>query len=67
MKTVHVGDTVKYRPEYQDCQAIAQKSGIPVQEVIEQVMQSVRRSAPPVLTHAEYTHTPKALSRRDHG
>ncbi len=44
VKTVHAGDTVKYRPEFQDCQAIAQKTGIPVQEVIEQVMQSVRRS-----------------------
>ncbi len=44
VKTVHAGDTVKYRPEFQDCQAIAKKTGIPVQEVIEQVMQSVRRS-----------------------
>ena len=44
VKTVHVGNTVKYRPEFQDCQAIAQKTGVPVQEVIEQVMQSVRRS-----------------------
>ena len=42
VKTVHVGKTVKYRPEFQDCQAIANKTGIPVQEVIEQVMQSVR-------------------------
>ena len=44
VKTVHVGNTVKYRPEFQDCQAIAQKTGVPVQEVIEQVMQSVRHS-----------------------
>ena len=44
VKTVHAGDTVKYRPEFQDCQAIAKKTGIPVQEVIEQVMQAVRRS-----------------------
>ena len=44
VKTVHAGDTVKYRPEFQDCQAIAKKTGVPVQEVIEQVMQSVRRS-----------------------
>ena len=42
VKTVHVGKTVKYRPEFQDCQAIANKTGAPVQEVIEQVMQSVR-------------------------
>jgi len=42
VKTVRVGNTVKYRPEFQDCQAIAQKTDIPVQEVIEQVMQSVR-------------------------
>ena len=44
VKTVHAGNAVKYRPEFQDCQAIAKKTGIPVQEVIEQVMQSVRRS-----------------------
>ena len=42
VKTVRAGKTVKYRPEFQDCQAIAKKTGIPVQEVIEQVMQSVR-------------------------
>ena len=42
VKTVHVGNTIKYRPEFQDCQAIAKKTGIPVQEVIEQVMQAVR-------------------------
>ena len=43
VKTVHVGKTVKYRPEFQDCLAIANKAGVPVQEVIEQVMQSVPR------------------------
>ena len=43
VKTVHVGKTVKYRPEFQDCQAIAKKAGVPVQEVIEQVMRSVPR------------------------
>lgn len=42
VKIVHVDKTVKYRPEFQDCQAIAQKTGAPVQEVIEQVMQAVR-------------------------
>lgn len=41
VKTVHVGDTVKYRPEFQDCQAIAQKTGLPVQEVIEKVRQKL--------------------------
>ncbi len=46
VKTVRVGKTVKYRPEFQDCQAIAQQTGIPVQEVIEQVMQSVRHKGP---------------------
>ncbi len=42
VKTVHVGKTVKYRPEFQDCQAIANKTGTPVQEVIERVMQAIR-------------------------
>ena len=42
VKTVRVGKTVKYRPEFQDCQAIANKTGVPVQEVIEQAMQAVR-------------------------
>ncbi len=42
VKTVHVGKTVKHRPEFQDCQAIANKTGTPVHEVIEQVMQAIR-------------------------
>ena len=42
VKTVHVGKTVKHRPEFQDCQAISQKTGTPVQEVIERVMQATR-------------------------
>ncbi len=47
VKTVQVGDTVTYRPEFQDCHTIARTSGIPVQEVIERVMQAVRpRSRP---------------------
>lgn len=41
VKTVHVGNTVKYRPEFQDCQAIANKTGIPVQTIIETVMQKL--------------------------
>ncbi len=42
VKTVHVGKTVKHRPEFQDCQAIAQKTGMPIQEIIERVMQAIR-------------------------
>ena len=42
VKTVHVDGTVRYRPEFQDCRAIADKTGVPVQEVIEQVMRSLR-------------------------
>ncbi len=42
VKTSRVGKAVKHRPEFQDCQAIANKTGIPVQEVIERVMQAVR-------------------------
>jgi len=37
VKIIHVGNTIKYRPEFQDCQTIADKSGLPVQEVIETV------------------------------
>lgn len=42
VKTVHAGKTVSYRPEFQDCQAIAKKTCAPVQEVIERVMQLIR-------------------------
>ncbi len=42
VKSVHAGKAVKHRPEFQDCQAIAKKTGIPVQEVIERVMQAIR-------------------------
>ncbi len=38
VKVVHVGNTVQYRPEFQDCQAIANTTGLPVQEVINAVM-----------------------------
>ncbi|MDD9859893.1 MAG: nickel pincer cofactor biosynthesis protein LarC [Nitrospira sp.] len=38
VKVVHVGDTVQYRPEFQDCQAIANTTGLPVQEIIDTVM-----------------------------
>ena len=37
VKIVHVGKTVTYRPEFQDCQTIAQKTGRPVQDVIDVV------------------------------
>ena len=42
VKTIRVGKTVKYRPEFQDCQAIAKKTGMPIQEIIERVMQAIR-------------------------
>lgn len=42
VKTIRVGKAVKHRPEFQDCQAIAKKTGTPVQEIIERVMQAVR-------------------------
>lgn len=42
VKTIRVGKTVKHRPEFQDCQAIAQKTGMPIQEIIERVMQAIR-------------------------
>ncbi len=42
VKTVHAGKTVRYRPEFQDCRAIADKTGVPVQEIIERVMHAVR-------------------------
>ena len=42
VKTIRVGKTVKHRPEFQDCRAIAKKTGIPIQEIIERVMQAIR-------------------------
>ena len=42
VKTIRVGKAVKHRPEFQDCQAIAQKTGMPIQEIIERVMQVIR-------------------------
>ncbi|MDE0486846.1 MAG: nickel pincer cofactor biosynthesis protein LarC [Nitrospira sp.] len=42
VKTIRVGKAIKHRPEFQDCQAIANKTGVPVQEVIERVMQAIR-------------------------
>ena len=42
VKTIRVGKAVQHRPEFQDCQAIAQKTGMPIQEIIERVMQAIR-------------------------
>ena len=42
VKTIRVGKAVQHRPEFQDCQAIAKKTGMPVQEIIERVMQAIR-------------------------
>ena len=42
VKTIRVGKTVKHRPEFQDCQAIAKKTGRPVQEVLEEAMQAIQ-------------------------
>lgn len=41
VKTVQIGNTLKHRPEFQDCQAISQKTGIPVQDVIDAVIQKL--------------------------
>ena len=41
VKIVHVGNTVTYRPEFQDCQTIAQKTGLPVHHVIEMVKKNI--------------------------
>ena len=42
VKTICVGKAVQHRPEFQDCQAIAKKTGMPIQEIIERVMQAIR-------------------------
>lgn len=41
VKTVQIGDTFKHRPEFQDCQFISKKTGIPVQDVIEAVIRKL--------------------------
>ncbi len=41
VKAIHIGDTIKHRPEFQDCQAISNKTGMPVQDVIELVIQQL--------------------------
>ncbi len=38
VKVVRVGNTLQYRPEFQDCRAIADKTGLPVQDIINRVM-----------------------------
>ena len=42
VKTIRVGKAVQHRPEFQDCQVIAKKTGMPVQEIIERVLQAIR-------------------------
>lgn len=42
VKTIRAGKAVQHRPEFQDCQAIAKKTGMPIQEIIERVMQAIR-------------------------
>ena len=41
VKTVHAGNTLQYRPEFQDCRAIAEKTGLPVQDIINRVMRKL--------------------------
>jgi pyridinium-3,5-bisthiocarboxylic acid mononucleotide nickel chelatase len=41
VKTVQIGDTLKHRPEFQDCQVISRKTGIPVQDVITSVIRKL--------------------------
>lgn len=41
VKTVQIGNTLKHRPEFQDCRAISIKTGIPVQDIIEKVIQKL--------------------------
>lgn len=41
VKTVQIGNSLKHRPEFQDCQAISKKTGIPVQDVIEAVIRKL--------------------------
>ena len=41
VKTVHIGDMIKHRPEFQDCQDISQKTGIPVQDIMAAVIQKL--------------------------
>ncbi len=42
VKTIRVGKAIKHRPEFQDCRTIAKKTGMPIQEIIDRVMQAIR-------------------------
>ena len=44
IKTVTIGKTTKRKPEFQDCQAIAKKTGRPVREILEEAFQKISRS-----------------------
>ena len=44
VKTVKIGKTAKRSPEFQDCQAIAQKTGRPVREILEEALRKIPRS-----------------------
>ena len=44
VKTVKIGKTTKRSPEFQDCQAIAQKTGRPVREILEEAIRKIPRS-----------------------
>ena len=41
VKAVRTGNALQYRPEFQDCRAIADKTGLPVQEIINRVMRKL--------------------------
>ncbi len=41
VKVVYAGHAVQYRPEFQDCQALADKTGLPVQDIINKVMRKL--------------------------
>ncbi len=41
VKVVHALDGPQYRPEYQDCRALADKTGLPVRDIIDTVMRKL--------------------------
>ena len=42
VKTARVGDAAKFIPEFQDCQKIADKTGRPVREILDEVVQELK-------------------------
>ena len=44
VKSVKIGKITKRSPEFQDCQAIAQKTGRPVREIFEEALRKIPRS-----------------------